>query len=156
MGKGHPFVKVSRVYEKIFSVADAHFCVTKAMKNWLKKEFGVNATVLYDKPPEFFRPTTVPESHDLCRRLPELQKVGPQIKLRSTNNCGECGNLDSYTNVQVQASFTAAAGSEPECDDERTLFTVKPGAKKSAEKSTMSNVSLRADRPALVMSCTSW
>ena len=39
------------------------------MQTWLLETWSVKATVLYDKPPTFFKPTTVAEQHELFSRL---------------------------------------------------------------------------------------
>lgn len=53
--------------------AHAHLCVTKAMREWLRNKWGVQATVLYDRAPAFFRKSSVPERHALFKRLhPQL------------------------------------------------------------------------------------
>ncbi|KAF0717858.1 Aste57867_2058 [Aphanomyces stellatus] len=76
LGSSHAFVKVRRrsliatVFERVFGqLADAHFCVTKAMQGWLKETWNIDAQVLYDKPPEFFKPATAAEQHELFTRL---------------------------------------------------------------------------------------
>ena len=53
----------------LHSQADAHICVTAAMQSWLRDNWGVHATVLYDKAPSFFRPTDVAARHELFTRL---------------------------------------------------------------------------------------
>ena len=66
----HPLVMISKLYERFFGqFADSGLCVTKAMKQWLKTEWNINANVLYDRPPTFFRRTTLEEKHDLFQRL---------------------------------------------------------------------------------------
>jgi len=114
-GERHIFVRISRAYEKFFAQrADAHFSVTNAMREWMKKEWGVEPSVLYDKAPEFFRQTSVSERHDLFRRL------APQLEAACSKLCPNPGS--------------SAPG---------TLFTDDKGQ-------------LREDRPALVVSSTSW
>jgi beta-1,4-mannosyltransferase len=50
--------------------ADAAFCVSKAMAQWLQMNFRVQATVLYDKPPAHFSAkTSVAAKHELFNRL---------------------------------------------------------------------------------------
>ena len=39
------------------------------MQSWLRDNWGVHATVLYDKAPSFFRPTDVAARHELFTRL---------------------------------------------------------------------------------------
>lgn len=57
-------------YERFFgNRAQAGLCVTHAMREWLRDEWGVNASVLHDRPPSFFRRTPVSEQHNLFKRL---------------------------------------------------------------------------------------
>ena len=72
--KEHPFIAPAKLYERAFSSAgDAHLCVTAAMQAWLRAQWGVEARVLHDRPPSFFRPLPPQERHELLRRLrPQL------------------------------------------------------------------------------------
>jgi len=66
----HPFLPVARRYERLFSRAgDAHLCVTAAMQAWLREQWGVEARVLHDRPPAFFRALEPQPRHELLRRL---------------------------------------------------------------------------------------
>jgi beta-1,4-mannosyltransferase len=50
--------------------AAAHFCVTKAFKQWLEADFGLSGVqVLYDRPPAMFHRCALPETHALLQRL---------------------------------------------------------------------------------------
>eukprot|EP00271_Cylindrocystis_brebissonii_P004875 TRINITY_DN16799_c0_g1_i1.p1 TRINITY_DN16799_c0_g1~~TRINITY_DN16799_c0_g1_i1.p1 ORF type:complete len:683 (-),score=141.96 TRINITY_DN16799_c0_g1_i1:1053-3101(-) len=70
LGPRHPLVRIHRWYERRFGIyAAGHLCVTKAMQHELEHSWGIRATVLYDRPPEMFRPTTVEEKHQLFVRL---------------------------------------------------------------------------------------
>eukprot|EP00586_Coscinodiscus_wailesii_P018854 CAMPEP_0172514152 /NCGR_PEP_ID=MMETSP1066-20121228/257756_1 /TAXON_ID=671091 /ORGANISM="Coscinodiscus wailesii, Strain CCMP2513" /LENGTH=240 /DNA_ID=CAMNT_0013294697 /DNA_START=68 /DNA_END=786 /DNA_ORIENTATION=- len=59
---------VARRYEMVCApFADAHLCVTGAMKRYLEDEFGLESetmTVLRDRPPDFFRALSTGEKHD--------------------------------------------------------------------------------------------
>ncbi|KXZ47485.1 hypothetical protein GPECTOR_35g923 [Gonium pectorale] len=69
-GAGHPLVRVARSYERFWGRSgDAHFCVTKAMQEDLRHNWNVDAVVLYDRPPAFFRRTPLPAVHILFRKL---------------------------------------------------------------------------------------
>lgn len=66
----HILVRFSKWYEGFFgSLADANICVTKAMKNHLLVKWGVKASVLYDRPPERFKQTSIEEKHELFLKL---------------------------------------------------------------------------------------
>ncbi|KAA0177342.1 hypothetical protein FNF27_01120 [Cafeteria roenbergensis] len=70
LGTASPIVRVSRVYERLFGrLGDAHLCVTAAMRDWLRENWQIDATVVHDKAPKFFRPTPPAERHALFGRL---------------------------------------------------------------------------------------
>lgn len=73
----HFLVKIAKSLETFVGrLSFANLCVTKAMKKDLFEKFGVEATVLYDRPPNQFRPVTLREKHELILKLgntyPEL------------------------------------------------------------------------------------
>ncbi|XP_046968825.1 chitobiosyldiphosphodolichol beta-mannosyltransferase [Vanessa cardui] len=71
----HPILKVSTYIEKFFGQSsDSNLCVTYAMKQDLLENFNVMATVLYDRPPNIFKPITVQEKHNW------FVKIGSQYK----------------------------------------------------------------------------
>lgn len=49
--------------------ADLNFCVSKAMKQHLKKQYNIEAIVLYDKPNEIFQPISLKDKHDFLENL---------------------------------------------------------------------------------------
>lgn len=60
--------------ERVFGrKADANLCVTHVMQQWLQENWQIEATVLHDKPPLFFKPTPLEVQHELFSR------VGDQI-----------------------------------------------------------------------------
>lgn len=112
LGKGHFLVKLAKIIESYFGKkADYNFCVTKSMRNDLKIKWDIEASVLYDRPAEHFRPISVEEKHALFLILSEYYEI-----FRGEN-------------------------------DSCTLFT-----------ETLSNgeIQMRSDRPALMVSSTSW
>ena len=67
---GHPLVRFSKFIEDfVGSRVPTAFCVSKAMKKDLETRLGINATVLYDRPPESFRPITIDERHFFFQKL---------------------------------------------------------------------------------------
>ncbi|XP_006649500.1 UDP-glycosyltransferase TURAN [Oryza brachyantha] len=121
-GRSHIIVKIYFWFEKHFGrMADGAFCVTKAMKHELDQKWGINATVLYDQSPEFFRPASLTEKHELFSRL------GNSI-------CSAIGN-DDCISVEKEVE-----------DRNTTVFTSQIDGE----------VFLKPNRPALVVSSTSW
>lgn len=112
LGRAHFLVKLAKFIESFFGRrADYNFCVTKAMKNDLQTKWGIEANVLYDRPPERFRPISVEEKHALFLILGEDYEI-----FRGEN-------------------------------DTCTLFT---------ETLPNGEIQMRSDRPALLVSSTSW
>lgn len=63
-------VKLAKLIESHFGrKATENICVTKAMQSDLRDNWNIRATVLYDRPPSQFRPTTLEEKHELFVRL---------------------------------------------------------------------------------------
>lgn len=70
LGRSSIFVALYRWIEKHYGkMADGSLCVTKAMQHELAENWGVESTVLYDQPPEFFRPASSEEKHQLFCRI---------------------------------------------------------------------------------------
>ncbi|CAI7787351.1 unnamed protein product, partial [Closterium sp. NIES-54] len=65
-GPAHPLVKIHKWYETtIARQAAAHICVTRAMQQELANNWDIRATVLYDRPPSFFRPSSLEEMREV-------------------------------------------------------------------------------------------
>jgi beta-1,4-mannosyltransferase len=130
-GPDHPLVKVAERYERFFGkFGDAHFCVTKAMKKELEKNWGVaRANVLYDRPPQFFQPLSYGELHSLFVKLRDDFSQPMHHK--------DCCLLPDWFMTTRSTRTTTTT----------TLFTEKAG------QGTVQHV---ADRPVLVVSSTSW
>ena len=127
--------KLTRLYEKALGplVGDHHFCVSAGMKTWLASNFNVQATVLHDRPPHFFKPTSADEAHELFKRL-----------------SSDFVEADKFFKASTTAAAAAAAAADD--DDESTLFTVK----KKKGGSSCNSAEWRKVRPELIISSTSW
>lgn len=127
-GRSHVIVKIYHWFEKVFGrMADGSLCVTKAMKHELAQNWGIEATVLYDQPPEFFHPASLKEKHELLCRL-ETNILQPN----GIWDCVSTGRKDQDNGVVVPSNHS--------------LFTAQSD----------SEIILKANRPALVVSSTSW
>ncbi|XP_029015022.1 chitobiosyldiphosphodolichol beta-mannosyltransferase [Betta splendens] len=114
----HPVVRLAKWYEHLFGPLATHnLCVTNAMKDDLQKNWGIEATTLYDRPPSIFKETPLKLQHELFMRLANTY---PHFQ--------HCGSED----VKV----------------EKTIFSVRDLAD--------GKVTLRAARPVLLLSSTSW
>nr|CCA25895.1 chitobiosyldiphosphodolichol betamannosyltransferase putative [Albugo laibachii Nc14] len=123
IGTTHILVRVAEVMERVFGrKADANFCVTNAMKTFLKDTWGIQAVVLHDKPPESFGPTPINLRHEL------FQSLSQQLK-----HCNDLVPWDRHPDTL-----------------ELTLLTRK------WRENNVIHFDLRADRPAVLISSTSW
>uniref|UniRef100_A0A8C1VQ84 Chitobiosyldiphosphodolichol beta-mannosyltransferase n=1 Tax=Cyprinus carpio TaxID=7962 RepID=A0A8C1VQ84_CYPCA len=69
-GENHFIVKLAKWYEKLFGrFSDHNLCVTNAMREDLRKNWNIEATTLYDKPPPIFRETPLKLQHELFIRM---------------------------------------------------------------------------------------
>ncbi|KAG2445600.1 hypothetical protein HXX76_000211 [Chlamydomonas incerta] len=128
-GARHPLVRLARSYEHFWGKrGDGHFCVTQAMQQDLQAKWGVSATVLYDRPPAFFKRTPLPAAHTLFRKL------------------GTALEQPAYDDFLTRRSAAAAAGRTQEAAEVTVVTTKRSGQA----------VCARPDRPAVVVSSTSW
>lgn len=143
LGTNHIFVRLAMWFERKFGhSAYAHLFVTYAMRDFLVKEWDLQGQkiVLHDRPPQHFHHSSAQEIHELFRKLQPLlenQKV-----------------LDDFlplSSVPYSTAFTRAM-SKPATDTLQEPFS-EPGI--DAYSDTPSP-SLRPDRPALLVSSTSW
>jgi beta-1,4-mannosyltransferase len=70
LGDGHRAVRsLARSERRWARRADAHLAVSQALADWLKREWKVNATVVYDRPPSFFAKPSLATANELWQRL---------------------------------------------------------------------------------------
>lgn len=66
-------VKFAKSLESYFGrKSDLNFCVTQAMRQDLVDSYDIEASVLYDRPPERFQPIALEKKHELFQRLAAL------------------------------------------------------------------------------------
>jgi beta-1,4-mannosyltransferase len=81
-----PIVRFAKTIEYYFGrKSDLNFCVTEAMREDLLENYDIEATVLYDRPPEKFQSISVDKKHDIFQKL---AKVYPEFR-----------SLDKYDEV---------------------------------------------------------
>jgi beta-1,4-mannosyltransferase len=56
--------------------ADAHITVSQSLAEWLRREWNVNATVVYDRPASFFAKPAIEAGNELWLRLANDLKLG--------------------------------------------------------------------------------
>ncbi|KAK2958604.1 putative Chitobiosyldiphosphodolichol beta-mannosyltransferase [Blattamonas nauphoetae] len=192
LGSKSPLVKLSFLYEKTLGrFSSVNTCVSKAMKEWLEKNFKVEATVMYDQPPDFFQPGQKEDVHsivnkyqaafngfDFSRPKPTNTPVPPanseemNQRLSSLYPTPEEPILDHHFSNFVlppqrqsslsfpllkypQPSPTTPYNSSSRTSPESTTFLVTESETPFSIK-TGESVELKGDRPAILISPTSW
>jgi hypothetical protein len=79
LGEEHRAVRALKRSERRWARrADAHLTVSKSLADWLQREWQVNATVLYDRPPAMFTKPSLDAANDLWQRLARDLNLGPR------------------------------------------------------------------------------
>jgi len=69
-GPSHPLVAITKALEGwVGARASAALCVTNAMAGDLRKNWGIEASVLHDRPPHQFQPLSSSSRNDFLQRL---------------------------------------------------------------------------------------
>lgn len=139
LGDSHFFVSLAKRFEQFFGKsAYAHLFVTDAMKNFLTKEWALQGEkrVLHDRPPSHFRPSTPGELHELFPRL--LKGLDVQ-SLQDFWPAYEFPLSSPFSEVTSRVNTPVVGG--PLDDLPQTRYSMPQ---------------LREDRPALLVSSTSW
>ena len=137
-------VLTARWYERFFGqLAASHLCVSSAMQQFLKTEWGIVAAVFRDTPPHWFHRTSLQERHELLTRIAE-----------DLNNCP--------TDVDGPGCNVHFPHSQPHVDvvqdnDPQTKgFGVSNRGHNVFTHLAGQQPQLRSNRPALLVSSTSW
>lgn len=138
-------VRAAEAYERYWGrSADASLCVTDAMRAELTRSWSVPATTFHDCPPDFFRAATPAETHSL------LQRLAPALAapLHPHDFCSAlCAGLRPGQTICTEEEV--GAGGAVSGAGRRTR-------RGSGAMAAAAQVRLRTDRPALVVSSTSW
>ncbi|KAI0791809.1 beta-1,4-mannosyltransferase [Abortiporus biennis] len=141
LGSQHPLVHIAEWIEWYFGrSAYAHLFVTKAMKDFLSEKWNLRGMkiVLYDRPPAHFHRSSVAETHELfCRLTSDAQRSTDQLL-----NLAFSGVNPPYETPVTK--ITSSSPSQPSIFDSDVESANTPVA------------TLRPDRPALLLSPTSW
>jgi beta-1,4-mannosyltransferase len=169
-------------YERVFGRgAHANFCVTRAMSDFLRSEWDIEATVLYDRPPAIFRRMNLDEQHALFMRLetehaavfaPLHQRWFGAIPAHLTSSSSAFSPVAEEIKptraprtpraskpTSAGRNFRAASPASPSASiahEESTLFTTRRSSIGSDHFHFVSHAQSRQNRPALLISSTSW
>ena len=78
LGERHRAVRALARSEKRWArKAAAHLAVSQAMADWLQRDYGVRATVVYDRPPHIFSPPSATEGAAVWGKIAASAGIGP-------------------------------------------------------------------------------
>ncbi|KAI0960946.1 hypothetical protein AcV7_000183 [Taiwanofungus camphoratus] len=152
LGERHIFVKLAKLFEQYFGhSAYAHLFVTHAMRDLLVTEWELQGhkAVLHDRPPAHFHRASPSEAHELFLRLRPAFSVPSLVSFlpSSTHPYSTPFTSVSRSSTQVSSSHAAQlSGIADTSDPDPDLLAV----------SATSMPAFREDRPALLVSSTSW
>ncbi|KAL3689611.1 hypothetical protein R1sor_015920 [Riccia sorocarpa] len=167
LGSNHPLVKIHYWYEQRYGkMADGYLCVTRAMQHELSQNWGIKATVVYDRSPEFFRPITLQEKHEVLTQLHE-ELTTPLAGEDCC--CEESPEPSGYLDYEYDSSKGDKSGEHRGLlqgdyilpNVHHTILTSHTIVE-SVEGDTTTEItegdmySYREGRPALIVSSTSW
>ncbi|RXW16582.1 hypothetical protein EST38_g9275 [Candolleomyces aberdarensis] len=164
VGEKHPFVRIYKWFEATFGYsAYAHLFVTHAMRDHLVKEWDLQGhkVVLHDRPPRHFHRSSAQETHELFRKIQPLiasqkglsdflPKYSAPYSTPFTHTTREKSTLSPTISRAVASSalhsHRAIVSSQPNT----------PPAEGLPNYTEIRAPVLRPDRPALLVSSTSW
>lgn len=83
----HPLVRLAMFIESFFGPKfAAAFCVSRAMKKDLLDKWNINATVLYDRPLDTFKPCLIEEKYQLMSKLADEYPEIDASRIFQTND----------------------------------------------------------------------
>lgn len=178
MGEQSALVKVARVLERWTGrTAFAHLFVTRAMMEHLDREWGLQGrkAVLHDRAPAHFRKSTASETHRLwCRLAPQLDPPCGEAFLpryavaastpftllavpqRQREDSSESATRPHSPAVESMLRPNATPLASPINTSVIRPQSWSPASARAVEGGAGLTHQLRSDRPALVVSSTSW
>ena len=114
-------VTIAKAIERFFGQrSDGNLCVTKAMKKWLREEWNIEASVLYDRAPAMFHTASLIEKHELFGRLQPLLGIDCCLTEKKDGMIQECINrpavLVSSTSWTADEDFHILLHALTQCD----------------------------------------
>ena len=136
-------VLAARWYESFFGrKAAKHLCVSKAMQQFLQSEWGIAATVFYDTAPDWFHRANVQERHELFTRI-AADLNAPMHTTDLSYASQSPYSRHEFPAAQDNLNHVPSNGL---LESDHNVFTSVVHSKPQ----------LKSDRPALIVSSTSW
>ncbi|KAK1216722.1 mannosyltransferase [Marasmius sp. AFHP31] len=163
--KTHPYVRIAKWFEGTFGKrAFAHLFVTDAMKEALVQQWDLQGTkiVLHDRPPRHFHRASAQEKHDLFMKLrPDLVRYKSLVEYLPTFDLPYSTPFtDTSAQDTSQLMFPSPTSPEIAISSSSNNAYVRghshPIPVNQSRYEIVNPPGLRLDRPALVVSSTSW
>lgn len=127
VGERHRAVKAIKRSEKRWAKrADAHLTVSKALADWLAREYRVKATVVYDRPGAAFTRSSIDEAAELWTRISKaagLNALRPPIVV-----CPTSWTPDEDFDLMLEALERAERQLRGRGDEQLVVFLTGRGA----------------------------
>ncbi|KAK2461736.1 hypothetical protein APHAL10511_006199 [Amanita phalloides] len=166
LGVRHPFVRIAKWLEMTFGrSAYAHLFVTQAMHDYLSREWGLRGhkRVLYDRPPRHFHRASDQEIHELFGQLHCALCTQMSLHNFLPQHSSPHSTPFTYTAPQIMPSTGHEVNAGVPLSHQVFAHRVEiatPSATPTSQSATsqppVSLPILRPDRPALLVSSTSW
>ncbi|KAJ3576271.1 hypothetical protein NP233_g535 [Leucocoprinus birnbaumii] len=169
VGAKHPLVRIAKWFEKTFGrYAYAHLFVTSTMKDHLVKEWDLQGkkVVLYDRPPHHFHRSSPQETHELFQRLRTslfaqsnlqgfLPSSSPPYSTPFTQTTPPPSETPSMKPA-TESPYGTKSSTSASLIDTSPLGTPRVEASNQQTYHEIRLPNRRQDRPALLVSSTSW
>ncbi|KAF8060957.1 mannosyltransferase [Lyophyllum atratum] len=161
LGDKHPFVHLATWFERYFGrTAYAHLFVTQAMRDFLVEKWDLQGRklILHDRPPRHFHRSSPQETHDLFLRLKPSLALQASLHDFLPESSAPYSTPFTHT-TSVPSPVTSSAALKRNSLENRPRLSSPKAPPISATAPTYTEVRLpteRPDRPALLVSSTSW
>ncbi|KAG6902990.1 hypothetical protein C0995_008563 [Termitomyces sp. Mi166 len=164
LGNGHPFVKIAAWFEARFGrTAYVHLFVTNAMRDYLVQKWNLQGhkLVLHDRPPHRFHRSSSQEIHELFVRLKPSLTLQPSLHDFLPESSVPYSTPFTHTVPEHQPppAVSSTAGSAARRNSIEYRAKISPTIPPISATTLYTEVQLpcrRPDRPALLVSSTSW
>ncbi|KAF7986156.1 hypothetical protein HWV62_38534 [Athelia sp. TMB] len=161
LGPEHILVRIAKKFEAYFGqTAYAHLFVTNAMRDYLVKEWDLQGhkAVLHDRPPSHFHRCSPQEMHELYLRLERSNTAPAQTDFFPPYNAPYSTPFTSThtTNSATATSSSNIPSSSQSISAPSTSFSAQALGSPSPPYERIQPPEYRPDRPALLVSSTSW